>query len=50
MVIVEGVEYAFWCGVQLSSGVVPYGRDVAFVVGSEGGFVEGFGVVFVGAQ
>ena len=46
MVVVEGLEYVLWCGVQLSSGMVPYGRDVAVVVGGEGGLVEGFGVVW----
>ena len=50
MVVVEGLKNVRWRSVQLPSGVVSYGCYCGFIVVSEGGPVDGFGVGFVGAQ
>ena len=48
MVVMKGLEDVCWCGVQLSSGVVPYGCYCCFTATGEGVLVERFRVGFVG--
>ena len=48
MVVMKGLENVCRCGVQLSSGVVPYGCYCCCAVAVEGALVDGFRVSFIG--